>query len=151
MKITDYIANFIGNLINNKPGYKLLQMKHIRHTRGFVYAKFKTLELKSLYMQISIKEPWLIPHYNPHFGQNDIPLFGWLFFYIGINTDALLCPIDQYDLPILNTKELKDENGNMYCIATKDKEIIRQHRNCLKHGVIPHARFNRFANTITYY
>ena len=151
MKITDCITNFIGNCINNKPGYKLIQMKRYRCTMGFVYAKFKTLELKSLYIQMSTKDPWWIPHYDPHYGKNNIPLFGWLFFYIGIDTECLLCPIDKYDLQILNAKPIEDENCNMYYAATRDEEIIRQHRNCLKHGVIPKARFNRFVNTITYY
>lgn len=45
-----------------------------RNSRGEEY---------SVYWQLSLKDPWLVPRYNPEFGKDKQPLYGWLFFYFG--------------------------------------------------------------------
>ena len=37
----------------------------------------------TVYWQLSLKNPWWIPRYNPEFGKGQQPLYGWLFFYFG--------------------------------------------------------------------
>lgn len=37
----------------------------------------------SVYWQFSLKKPWLLPKYDPEFGKDKVPLYGWLFFYFG--------------------------------------------------------------------
>ena len=49
--------------------------------------------LSQVYWQFSLKEPWLIPHFDdgtsgPRAGR--LPLYGWLFFYFGKNTSISL-------------------------------------------------------------
>ena len=49
-------------------------------------------QFSQVYWQFSLKEPWLIPHFDdgtsgPRAGR--LPLYGWLFFYFGKNTRPL--------------------------------------------------------------
>lgn len=71
------------------------------------YANFNTNEARSLYIQFSLKDPWLIPHYEEHFGNIDIPLYGWLFFYFGLLTEGLVYLDDA-------GTGIKDSKGNNY-------------------------------------
>lgn len=128
----------------------LLQLKRVSHTYGFLYANFKTLEIKSMYFQFSLKDPWLIPHYESESGKSKTPLFGWLFFYVGIATEALLCPVVKEDLPFVG-KVIEDKTGTLYYTATTDKTIIQKHKKYINHGSLPKAHYNRFSNTATYY
>ena len=94
-----------------------------------------------------MKDPWLIPHYE----SDRVPLAGWLFWYAGCKTDGLICPVSEYDIPFFSEQNgIKDKNGNLYMIATTDKDIIRKHKAYLRQGGKPKAHFNRFANTITF-
>ena len=113
---------------------------------------FKTLEIKSLYFNTSITNPWLIPHYyEPSYDSNNFPLVGWLFWYIGCKTECLICPITEYDIPFFGKQQpIKDKQGNLYMATTTKKDIISQHKACLRHRRQPKANFNRFANTVTY-
>lgn len=65
-----------------------------KHTTVMVtVVNFKTGEMFSLYFQFSLKHPWWIPRYDPHYGENlDIPLWGWLCFYFGRETNGFLIP-----------------------------------------------------------
>lgn len=38
-------------------------------------------DMYSVYWQFSLKDPWLLPKYDPNFCSG--PLYGWLFFYFG--------------------------------------------------------------------
>ena len=145
------IALLFANIIRNREECLLLEFKQIKHTYGIVYVNFKTLEIKSLYFQTSMKDPWFIPHYERESGSSKIPLAGWLFWYVGCMTEGLICPITEYDIPFFGKQQvIKDKQGNLYMAATTDKDIIRKHKVCLRHGGHPKAHFNRFANTITY-
>lgn len=39
------------------------------------------IRLRATWMQFSLKDPWLLPKYDPNFCSG--PLYGWLFFYFG--------------------------------------------------------------------
>lgn len=39
----------------------------------------------------------------------------------------------------------------MYMAVTTNKDILSQHKACLRNGGHPKVNFNRFANTVTYY
>lgn len=98
-----------------------------------------------------MKNPWLIPHYEPSYGSSNLPLAGWLFWYAGYTTEGLICPVTKYDIPFFGKqKGIKDKQGNLYMIVTTDKDIIRKHKTYLHNGGQPKAHFNRFTNTITY-
>lgn len=145
------IALLFANIVKNREDCLLLEFKQIKHTYGIVYVNFKTLEIKSLYFQASMKDPWFIPHYEREFGSNKIPLAGWLFWYAGCVTEGLICPVTEYDIPFFSKQQvIKDKQGNMYMTATTDRDIIHKHKACLRHDGHPKAHFNRFANTITY-
>ena len=38
-------------------------------------------DIYSVYWQFSLKDPWLLPKYDPNFCSGS--LYGWLFFYFG--------------------------------------------------------------------
>lgn len=49
-------------------------------------------QLSQVYWQLSLKEPWLIPHFDDGTSGHragKLPLYGWLFFYFGKNTHPL--------------------------------------------------------------
>lgn len=145
------IASLFAYIIRHRENCLLLAFKQIRHTYGIVYVNFKTLEIKSLYFQTSMKNAWLIPHYEPSHGSNSLPLAGWLLWYAGCTTEGLICPVSEYDIPFFGKQQaIKDKQGNLYMVATTDIDIIRKHKACLQHGGQPKAHFNRFTNTITY-
>lgn len=144
------IALLFAHIIRRRENCLLLEFKQIRHTYCIVYINFKTFEIKSLYFQASMKNPWLIPHYEPSH-DSSLPLAGWLFWYAGCTTEGLICPISEYDIPFFGKQQaIKDKQGNLYMIATTDKNIICKHRAYLRHRRQPKAHFNRFTNTITY-
>lgn len=50
-------------------------------------------QLSQVYWQFSLKEPWLIPHFDDGTSGSRagmLPLYGWLFFYFGKNTHPLI-------------------------------------------------------------
>lgn len=146
------IALLFVQIIKHRKDYSLLAFKQKKHTYGIVYVNFKTLEIKSLYFQASLKNPWFIPHYEPSHSPSNLPLAGWLFWYAGCTTECLICPITEYDIPFFGKqKAIKDKQGNMYMAVTTNKDILSQHKACLRHERHPKANFNRFANTVTYY
>lgn len=146
-----HIALLFASIIKHRQNYLLLEFKQRKHTYGMIYVNFKTLEIKLLYFQASLTNPWLIPHYESSYGSSNLPLAGWLFWYAGCTTEALICPITKYDIPFFSKqKTIKDKQGNMYMAVTTDKNIISKHKACLRHGGHPKAHFNRFANIVTY-
>ncbi len=136
---------------------KLIKHAKIRHTHGFLYANFKTLEVKFIYFQFNLKDPWLLPHYKLKRNGSDFPLTGWLFFYFGVTTEALLCPIVQDDVSFLDKtyKIINNKNGNIYCIVTMEPtiihKIIQKYKRSAKHNTHLKAHYNRLNHTITYY
>ena len=81
----------------------------------------------------------------------DFHLRGGCFGMLVVKQRGLICPVSEYDLPFFSEQNgIKDKNGNMYMIATTDKDIIRKHKAYLRQGGKPKAHFNRFANTITF-
>ena len=146
------IALLFAQIIKHRKNYSLLAFKQKKHTYGIVYVNFKTLEIKSLYFQASLKDPWFIPHYAPAHSPSNLPLAGWLFWYAGCTTECIISPITEYDIPFFGKqKAIKDKQGTMYMAVTTNKDILSQHKACLRNGGHPKANFNRFANTITYY
>lgn len=62
-------------------------MKFLREKSTFGLLSRKTGRMYLL--QFSLKEPWLFPKCDKHFGENrDIVLYGWLFLYFG-HTDLV--------------------------------------------------------------
>lgn len=147
------IALLFAQIIKHRKNYLLLAFKQRKHTYLIVYVNFKTLEIKSLYFNASITNPWLIPHYyEPSYDSNNFPLIGWLFWYAGCKTECLICPITEYDIPFFGKQQpIKDKQGNLYMATTTDKNILSQHKACIRNGGQPKANFNRFENTVTYY
>lgn len=86
----------------------LLKVHRIRFTWLFTIANFKSKEIYDIYFQFSLKDPWLLPKYDPHFGKTDTPLYGWLFFYFGRQTIGMLYKTDATNAPIC------DKKGNKY-------------------------------------
>lgn len=58
---------------------------HISHKRGtFLFI----IDNKSYFIQFSLKEPWFLPKRDTILGGR-VTLWGWLFFYIGGDTEDL--------------------------------------------------------------
>ena len=53
------------------------------HTSWIVLYKNSKGEEYTVYWQLSIKNHWWVPRYDPAFGKGQQPLYGWLFFYFG--------------------------------------------------------------------
>lgn len=109
-----------------------------------------TLKLIALLLAQIIKHSK--DYYEQSHGPSNIPLAGWLFWYAGCTTECLICPITEYDIPFFGKQQpIKDKQGNLYMATTTKKDIISQHKACLRNRGHPKANFNRFANTVTYY
>lgn len=48
-----------------------------RTTFGFITKK------RVYVLQISLKDPWILPKHIEHFSKADVNLYGWLFVYFG--------------------------------------------------------------------
>lgn len=105
----------------------LIDIVRKRFTWNFMNANFKTKEVYSIYIQFSITDPWWLPKYEPHFGKEDIPLYGWLFFYFGRRTEGVLYETDN------NDAKLTDKNGQKYYLfKTKDREMSDKVRKAIR-------------------
>lgn len=78
-----------------------------RFTWNVMKVNFKTKEAYSLYFQFSATDPWWIPRYEPHFGEMDISLYGWLFFYFGRLTEGILYKTNDSDAKNYRQKRTK--------------------------------------------
>lgn len=94
---------------------KILSAKRKNLTWQFIVANFKTKEVRSVYFQFSLKDPWWLPKYDPHFGKADIPLWGWLFFYFGGRKEGMLCETTNDNAKII------DKNGKKYYFVPVEK------------------------------
>lgn len=56
-------------------------MQHVYALPGWLLTKNSNGDMYSVYWQFSLKDPWLLPKYDPNFCSG--PLYGWLFFYFG--------------------------------------------------------------------
>lgn len=102
----------------------LLKINRVKSTWQFMKVNFKTKECYSVYIQLALKEPWLLPKHDNHFGNLDIPLWGWLFFYFGRITEGLLSETSNEDAKIIDKR-----TGKKYylyrLVAREDKDIAR--------------------------
>jgi hypothetical protein len=88
---------------------------------------FKTKEAYSIYFQFSLKDPWLLPKCDKHFGKGDYPLYGWLFFYFGRETEGII-----YETSDVDTK-IKDRSGkHYYLFRIKDRDMKDKVRLAVK-------------------
>jgi len=57
-----------------------MNLLRVKSTFGILIRKTRRMYL----FQFSLKEPWLTPKCDRHYGHNkDIVLYGWLFCYFG--------------------------------------------------------------------
>lgn len=90
-------------------------------------ADFKTKEVYSFYIQLSLKDPWWLPRYEPHFGKSDVPLYGWLFFYFGRYTEGILYKTTEKDAKIA------DRHGNKYYLfPAEERKMSDEIRKAVK-------------------
>lgn len=54
-----------------------MRIERYKNTFGFVTKK------RIYVLQLSLKEPWLIPKHDRHYGESNCNLYGWLFVYFG--------------------------------------------------------------------
>lgn len=55
-----------------------MKIKREKLTFGFITKK------RFYVLQFSLKEPWLLPRHERHYGRTiDMNLYGWLFVYFG--------------------------------------------------------------------
>lgn len=88
---------------------------------------FKPKEAYSIYFQFSLVDPRWFPKYDPHFGKADIPLYGWLFFYFGRQTQGIIYETDSA------TAKIQDKNGQKYYVfLLKDRKIKDEVRQAIK-------------------
>lgn len=69
-------------------GVEVIFATRLRTTWMVAY-KNSNGDMYSVYWQFSLKKPWLLPKYEPEFGESKIPLYGWLFFYFGRKKEHL--------------------------------------------------------------
>lgn len=141
MKLTQRLSDLFCKLTN----IRILPVLLKKGTFKFSWVNFKTSEARALYVQFSLKDPWLIPHHEEHFGGEnvDIPLSGWLFFYFGALTEGVIYSGDEnsiltdakgdryycYKVPrnIGDNYHLHIKNGDKFDISVDDSHIyIRQ-------------------------
>jgi hypothetical protein len=110
---------------------KLLFVKRHRGTFLFAFANFKTQECYEWFFQFSLKDPWLLPKYDPYYLNGKWPLAGWLFFYFGRHTRGAVIPCRQCDIGE-GKKPVIDKAGNMYMIYNlPDEELARKFRQTI--------------------
>lgn len=54
-----------------------MRIERYKNTFGFVTKK------RIYVLQLSLKEPWLIPKHDRHYGESNCNLYGWLFVCFG--------------------------------------------------------------------
>ncbi|RHV07245.1 hypothetical protein DXB97_04440 [Firmicutes bacterium OM07-11] len=54
-----------------------MKLKRIKTTFSLVTRK------RQYVLQFTLKEPWLLPKHDKHYGISDCNLYGWLFVYFG--------------------------------------------------------------------
>jgi len=67
--------------------YKIKILRE-RCTFALVIYNVITEDLRKYYLQISRKDPWYIPRKGTIY-KGKITLWGWMYFYVGCNTDML--------------------------------------------------------------
>jgi len=111
---------------------KIIDFRRIRHTIGWTIVNFKTQECYDLYFQLSLKKPWLIPHYEREVGKTKMPLYGWLFFYFGRFTRGIVYPIKEEDISD-KKKLLFDRRNHTYALCTiSDRQVADNVRKAIK-------------------
>lgn len=108
---------------------KILKIAKKNSTIMFHMVNFKTQEAYSMYFQVSFKNPWWLPKYEPNFGIINIPLYGWLFFSFGRLTEGIVCPTKEENMKI------KDSEGNSYYLyRLLDRSTQDEIRGLIKEG-----------------
>lgn len=113
---------------------KVLFKKRINWTFAVKLANFKTQEVSDWYCQFSITDPWLLPKYEPEFGEEKYPLYGWLFFYFGRHSSGMVTKIEESEVQDHKTV-IRDKYGEPYLLyGLKDPELRRKFRKTVKSG-----------------
>lgn len=123
MKITRKISDLICKLTN----IRFLPIVRRGGTFKISYVNFNTSEARALYIQFSLKEPWLIPHREEHYGDIDIPLSGWLFFYFSVLTEGLIYPGDE-------KAKIVDKDGSKYYFIRMSRSEADDYHKKTKEG-----------------
>ena len=123
MKITKKLSDLVCKLTN----VRFLPVIRKRGTFKISYVNFKTNEARALYIQFTLKDPWWLPHYEEHFGSADIPLAGWLFFYVGLLTEGIVYPGDE-------KAKIIDKDGNRYYYVDMSREEADDYHKKTKAG-----------------
>ena len=145
-----FLMNFIMWLINKLPKRKIIAHDSLNHTYVCVYVNFRTLELRSFFIQFNMRFPYIIPYYTPEAGTQQYSMISWLFFNFGTCTEGLLSEIAKEDIPYVN-KVIDGPEDKLYALMTTNKEFIKKYRYCVRHGRVPKSNYNRFDNTVLYY
>ena len=93
-------------------------------TTYWMKANFKNQTAYTDVIQITLKNPWLIPKYEDDFaGIEGLRLYGWLFFYFGRYYAGLLIPAEQDDDIEKESykKPLIDPEGNKWVLVPRNK------------------------------
>lgn len=109
----------------------IIEVQRDGFTWNFMNVNFRTKEAYSIYIQFSLQEPWLFPKYDPHFSNLDIPLYGWLFFYFGRQTEGILYKTEDEDA------KFSDLKGNRYHLfIAKERQMKDDIRKAVKKKAI---------------
>lgn len=120
---------------------KILSKGRKRGTFYFNIVNFKTQEVYFLYFQFSLKDMWLIPHYEKEFSKLKMPLYGWLFFYFGRYSVGFVEKSSDNSVRIIT-----DKFGNTYHLYNINEELRKDFRKCIKLGAKP--RYNKETNEV---
>lgn len=94
----------------------LLKKWKNNETWYFQIANLRRLESYTYVVQITLKNPWLIPKYEDNFANvTGLRLYGWLFFYFGKYEYGLMYPTEDINASIM------DSNRQHYSVLAKEK------------------------------
>lgn len=129
---------------------KILFLKRIDFTFLVGIANFSTREVYNIYWQFSLVDPWWLPKCDPEFGKEKKPLYGWLFFYFGRDTEGVVVPAAHGEEPAAK-KPIYDRRGRLWhmygftnrqmakdfrCMVKKFKTEVSVENVCGKYTVV---------------
>lgn len=127
---------------------RILRFRRVRHTYGILYVNFRTLEIRTIYVQFSMKDMWKRPQCKI---EGRSRLYGWLFIYFGSTIESIICPIVERDLSRVNSNIIKDRKGNNYIVVSNDIEMVKRHDEYIKSHNNIKGHYNRISNSVLYY
>lgn len=111
---------------------KIIFKKRIGTTFILVIVNFSTQECYKIYWSFSLTDPWLIPKYDPEFGKNKIPMYGWLFFYFGRKTEGVIVLTEPGEKAIAENP-IYDRQGRLWRMyGFSDMQMAKDFRQRVK-------------------